>query len=144
MTDNISVVVLPSSESNEMLVKLVLSSATRSPQSVHSTPLQDCANQFKCVVVTRSSLRSPSVGGRQTARGEQLSRRAAEQVVKIADEPVDVSSARSFVDDVLVIVVAQTAAQLLVIHLGFIFSDAPSASYLVRVGQPKLPTVPGP
>lgn len=65
----------------------------------------------------------------------------SEQVLEIADEPVDVSLARRLVDDVLVVVVAQAAAELLVVHLGLVLPDAPPTSYFVRVGELELPAV---
>jgi hypothetical protein len=48
------------------------------------------------------------------------------------------------VDYVLVVVVAEAARQLLVVHLGLVLADAPASGHLVRVGQLELPTVAGP
>lgn len=47
-------------------------------------------------------------------------------------------------DYVLVVVVAEAARQLLVVHLGLVLADAPASGHLVRVGQLELPTVAGP
>lgn len=67
-----------------------------------------------------------------------------EQVLEVADEPVDVPLARRLVYDVLVVVVAQAAAELLVVHLGLVLADAPASGNLVRVGELELPAVPCP
>jgi len=48
------------------------------------------------------------------------------------------------VNDVLVVVITQTSAQLLVVHLGLVLAATPAASDLVGVGQPELPSVAGP
>lgn len=47
-------------------------------------------------------------------------------------------------DDVLVVVIAQAATQLLVVHLGLVLPDAPAPSDLVRVDQLELPAVSSP
>ena len=72
---------------------------------------------------------------------EQLVGGAAEQTVHVADEPIDVSLARRLVYDVLVVVVAHAAAQLLVVHLGLVLARAPASRNLVRVGHAELPAV---
>ena len=64
--------------------------------------------------------------------------------MEVADEAVDVSFAGSFVDDVLVVVVAQSPRQLLVVHLGFVLADAPATGHLVGVAEFELPAVAGP
>ena len=68
----------------------------------------------------------------------------AEEALKVADESVDVSLAGSFVDDVLVVVIPQTTAQLLVVHLWFVLPLAPASGHLVRVRHLELPAVAGP
>ena len=54
----------------------------------------------------------------------------AKQGLQIADEPVHVPLARGLVDYVLVVVVAQTSRQLLVVHLGLVFPQTPSSGDL--------------
>ena len=54
----------------------------------------------------------------------------AQQGLQVADEPVHVPLARRLVDDVLVVVVAEAARQLLVVHLGLVLADTPSAGNL--------------
>ena len=60
----------------------------------------------------------------------ELLGRVAQQALQVADETVDVTFPGRLVDDVLVVVVAQAAAQLLVVHLGFVFPLAPSPGHL--------------
>ena len=60
----------------------------------------------------------------------QLFGGVAQQAFQVTDEAVDVALARGLVDDVLVIVIAQAAAQLLVVHLGLVFPLAPSPRHL--------------
>ena len=69
---------------------------------------------------------------------------APEQVLQVADEAVDVALAGRLVDDVFVVVVAETATEFLVVHLGLVLADAPTARHLVRVGEFELPAVAGP
>ena len=57
----------------------------------------------------------------------------AEEALKVADESVDVSFAGSFVDDVLVVVISQTSAELLVVHFRFIFPLPPPSGHLVWI-----------
>ena len=78
---------------------------------------------------------------RHPAGGEQLVGRVAEQTLQVAHEAVHVALAGRLVDDVLVVVVAQTARQLLVVHLRLVLADAPAARHLVRVGQLELPII---
>lgn len=70
---------------------------------------------------------------RETVDGKQFLRCVAENVLQVADETVDVPLPGCLVDDVLVVVIAQTSAQLLVVHLWFVLADAPSLGYLVRI-----------
>lgn len=63
------------------------------------------------------------------------------KVLKIAHETIDVSLAGRLVDDVLVVVIAQAARQLLVVHFGLVLAYAPPARHLVRVGELELPAV---
>ena len=44
-------------------------------------------------------------------------------------------------NDVLVVVVTQTSRQLLIVHLGLVFADAPSSCHLIRVRELELPAV---
>lgn len=47
-------------------------------------------------------------------------------------------------DYVLVVVIAEPAAQLLVVHLRLVLADAPATCHLVGVRQLELPAVAGP
>ena len=60
---------------------------------------------------------------------------AAEEGVEVADELVDVALARRLDDDLLVVVVAQAAGQLLVVHLGLVLALAPTPRHLIRNRQ---------
>ena len=75
---------------------------------------------------------------------EQLFGSVSQKALQVADEAVDVALACGLVDDVLVVVVAQAATQLLVVHLGLVLADAPAARDLVWVRQLELPAVPRP
>jgi len=77
-------------------------------------------------------------------RREELFGRLTDDRRHVADEAVDVAPSRRLVDDVLVVVVAQAAAQLLVVHLGFVLARAPAPCDLVRVTEAELPLVAGP
>ena len=57
---------------------------------------------------------------------EIISPITAEHVVQIADESVDVSLASRLLNDPLVIIVAKTPGQFFVIHLGLVFTIAPT------------------
>ena len=74
----------------------------------------------------------------------QLGERHPEHRLEVADKSVDVALARDLVDDVLVVVVAQAAAQLLVVHLGFVLAGAPAAGDLLGVDELELPLTTGP
>ena len=73
-----------------------------------------------------------------------LVRRISKKSLEITDEPIHVSFSGCFQDNVLVIIISQSPGQLLVIHLGLVFPDAPSPGHLVRVHHLELPAVPGP
>ena len=62
--------------------------------------------------------------------GMELLGGVAKEGLEVADKPVDVALARRLVDDVLVVVVAQAARQLLVVHLGLVFPQPPSSGDL--------------
>lgn len=74
----------------------------------------------------------------------QLLGRVSQKALQVTDEAVDVALARRLMDDVLVIVVAQSSAKLLIVHLGFVFALAPPSGDLVRVGQLEFPAISGP
>lgn len=89
----------------------------------------------------------PSVvflGGADADHLMELLRGVTEEAVQVADEPVDVTLAGRLVDDVLVVVVTQAAAELLVVHLGLVLPLAPPPGDLVGVREFELPAVPGP
>jgi len=76
--------------------------------------------------------------------GKQLLRRVANDCGHVAHKAIDVSATGRFVDDVLVVVVAKTATELLVVHLGLVFARSPATRHLVRVAETELPVVAGP
>lgn len=63
----------------------------------------------------------------------------AEQRLNVTDELVHVAFALHLVNDVLVVVVAQTARQLFVVHLRLVLPLTPAPSNLLRIGQFELP-----
>ena len=64
--------------------------------------------------------------------------REAQQVLQVAHEAVHVPLPRRLVDDILVVVIAQTPAELLVVHLGLVFPLSPPAGHLWR-GWERVP-----
>ena len=56
---------------------------------------------------------------------EELGWFVSKETLKITDEPVDISLASSFVDNILVIIISKAAGQLLVVHLWFVFPITP-------------------
>ena len=62
----------------------------------------------------------------------------AEQGLGATHELVDVAFARHFLHDALLVVVAQGAAQLVVVHGGPVLLYAPAARYLLRVDELEL------
>ena len=79
-----------------------------------------------------------------SARGEQLMRRASQNVLEVAHKPVDIASSGRLVYDVLVVVVAQASAQFLVVHLRLLLARAPATRDLVWVAETEFPSVAGP
>lgn len=67
-----------------------------------------------------------------------------QHALQIAHKAVDIALARRLVDDVLVVVVAETATELLVVHLRLVLAHAPAPRDLVWVSQLELPAVAGP
>lgn len=86
-----------------------------------------------CVCVCVSFL----ILGVDIQHGVELPRLVAQQSLEVADEAVDISLARRLVDDVLVVVVAQAAAKLLVVHLGLVLPSTPQKGYLRTCPQPR-------
>ena len=62
--------------------------------------------------------------------GMQLPGLISQQALQVADKAVDVAFASSLADDVLVVVVAKTTAQLLIVHLGFVLPLPPQQRHL--------------
>lgn len=54
------------------------------------------------------------------------------QILQVTNEPVHVALAGRLMDDVLVVIVAQAAAQLLVVHLWLVLANAPSTGHLLE------------
>ena len=71
---------------------------------------------------------------RQVAGREQFLGGVPQQTLQVTHEPVDVPLPGRLVDDVLIVVVPESAREFLIVHLGLVFTDAPAAGYLVRVG----------
>ena len=63
---------------------------------------------------------------------EEVVRFVSKETLEVTDESVDVSLARCLVDNVLVIIVSETARQLLVVHLWLVLSQPPASSNLAR------------
>ena len=61
---------------------------------------------------------------------KKVFRLVPQQVLEVTDKPVDVALARSLVDNVLVIVIAQSSWQLLIVHLGLVLANSPAACNL--------------
>lgn len=52
------------------------------------------------------------------------------QCLKITNETINVSLSSRFVDDVFIVIITQTTAELFVVHFWFIFTNSPSSSNL--------------
>ena len=82
-------------------------------------------------------------GGSLLGRGSQsllqLREREPQQRLQVTDKPVDVALVGNFLDDVLVVVVAETATQFLVVHGGLALAFSPAPGDLWRVGDLELP-----
>jgi len=91
------------------------------------------------------SVRSTFVVAVKTRRNavdsKQLFGRVSDNGQHVAHEAIDVATSGRLVNDVLIVVVTQTATQLLVVHLGFVLAHAPASRHLVRVAKAKLPVV---
>ena len=70
--------------------------------------------------------------------GMELLGGVAKEGLEVADEPVDVALAGRLVDVVLVVLVAQAAAKLLIVHLGLVFPHAPSSGHLPKTSNYEL------
>lgn len=62
--------------------------------------------------------------------GLKLSRFVSQQALQVADKAVHVAFSGRLSDDVLVVVVPQAAAQLFIVHLGFILPLTPQQRHL--------------
>lgn len=62
----------------------------------------------------------------------QLPRLISKKALQVAYEAIDVAFASGFANNVLVIVVAQTTAQLLIIHLRFVLPATPQQCHLKK------------
>lgn len=77
----------------------------------------------------------PGLRGRDVQAAQDLLGRLSQHALHVAHEAVDVAFARRLVDDVLVVVVAQAAAQLLVVHLRLVLTLAPTLGHLQNKTQ---------
>lgn len=64
-----------------------------------------------------------------------------QQRLQITDETINIAFSGSLVDYVLVVIVAKSPRQLLVVHLGLVLANPPSPGHLIGIGQFELPTV---
>lgn len=89
-----------------------------------------------------------------------------DEILKITYESIYISLSGSFVNDIFIVIVAEAAAQLLVVHFRFVFANAPpprdlqiesifrlvirnesspsKVAYLIRIGEFEFPSVVGP
>lgn len=63
------------------------------------------------------------------------------QTLQVTHKTVHITFACCLVDYVLIIIISQSTAQFLVIHLGFVLADSPTACYLIRIGQFEFPAI---
>lgn len=75
---------------------------------------------------------------------KQLLRSVSQQALQITHKSVDIAFASCLVYDIFVVVIAESPAELFIVHLGFIFANAPAPGHLIRVGELELPAVTGP
>lgn len=73
--------------------------------------------------------------------GVQLPRLVSQQALQVADEAVNVAFAGCLPNDVLVVVIAKTTTEFLIVHLGFVFPPAPQQSHLHTNTQTHVLTV---
>ena len=64
---------------------------------------------------------------------EEVLRLVAQQRLQVAHEPVDVALAGSLVDNVLVVIIPQSAGKFLVVHLWFVFTKPPPPRHLENI-----------
>lgn len=67
--------------------------------------------------------------------GVKLSRLVSQQALQVADKAVHVAFSSGLSDDVLVVVVPEAAAQLLIVHLGFVLPLTPQQRHLGTITQ---------
>lgn len=68
--------------------------------------------------------------GLDVQHGVEFLGRVPEEALQITHKAVHIAFTRCLVDDVFVIIVAEAAAQFLIIHLGFVFPFSPSPGHL--------------
>lgn len=71
------------------------------------------------------------VCGQNVHTGQDFLCCLSQHALHVTDKAVHVALACRLVDDILVVVVAQAAAQLLVIHLGFVLALTPALGHLL-------------
>ena len=81
---------------------------------------------------------------RRHGDGSAAPERSSRACSQVAHKLVHIALARDLADDVLVVVIPQSAAQLLVVHAWLVLPRTPLASHLFWVVQLKLPLSPGP
>ena len=69
----------------------------------------------------------------------KLGERQTQQRLQITHKAIHIALVGDFLDDILVIVVAEATAQLLVVHSGLALAVAPAACNLRRVSNLELP-----
>jgi len=70
-----------------------------------------------------------------------LLRGVAQEALEVTHKSVDIALPRCLEDNVLIIVVAEAAGQLLIVHFWLVLPDAPPPRHLVRVYHLELPAI---
>jgi len=79
-----------------------------------------------------------------TGCGGEVAIGHVEQGVWIADEPIDVALSVDLLHDALLVVVAQTPGQLVVVHGRAVLLETPTTGHLLRLDQLELHAPAGP
>lgn len=103
--------------------------ALKSPPVISRWSVEENIPWFSCETTTSETCSVVCVG-LNAQHDVQVFSRVAQEVLQVADKSVHVAFAGRLVDDVLVIIIAQTTTQLLVVHLWLVFSPSPASSHL--------------
>lgn len=94
---------------------------------MYSTNLGIEAHTLNIVVICREEFILIDNGCSTTIR---LKHNSPKKALEVADEPVDIAFSGRFVDDILVVIVPETSAELLVVHFWLILPVTPSSGHL--------------